>query len=1515
MKKPIIFAAIILVALLFMNLLNFSEAGYTDFDAWAVIDKSIVNYLKNGEDTTVDLAFYEADSPIYERLGELYINQKVDSVDQNFPMYAGESGTQINFFNSDSSLITPTFASVPTYDGLFLVNGISYNEDLSRADSDDFILVSLNNGAYMLAQNTTVTHIYGTQDISMHAVAYFTETGMQYMEFIDGQFVSGAVTFQIETITIGNYTYDYAAFIEKLGLLEDKIIESDTKVTPSIEDEELEEEPEEPTMVEEEEEPEEDVQDPEVEASTDGTEKDNTDTSTSTGTNTETDQPEGESSDKDPNPDDSSNPGVGEGTGEPGEPGEEGEPGDPLYEMPVITIDENLDTWVYSVTGYITISDPSSRLYRNVTLYVYEVVGDSLELVMRKSVSETGEFTITGLEPETDFVLTASYQQYNDYDIRETVEALEEPLPFTTKSRDYLIAMTPQLDSNEGYETADIYSDKIQINEINFVESVEAAATTEEDTTTGQGTVFDTIDAVDRIVIEITDDEGNVAEKAFPSSYLTLMKSGEMVDWLSNAEMTSQTEYTYTLYFYDDFNVELPMTQQAITSGYAKTCKVDPSANVYVSSTAVRDLKAIVTVYNQDIAEVEGAYIQVVDSEGNIVEIQGYLGDTYQYANKWYLGDIESTSQNWNLNITNLSASQIYYIQVLCESYDIEDGNTYEDMLLTSMACYTSSIASLGTVKFETTLVDVSEETAHTEVQIASSTNTTLLALMNEIQFQLKDEESQVVHDFVLSKEELEAIDTTADGAITYDSENEYYVLTLPVSESNMTVYLTAKTEEELADAWAAVLASASTDVDAPNIHMEFKGLETYTQYTMNFTTYASQGGVIEDVSYKGTVTSFTTWRATPTVVIEHSFTFSSFHEIFNYTVIDDDSAIVNGDSSGITMRLYDASSKLVQSVAMNANEVYTNYRFDNLEEGKTYTIRFYASEYYKSTTKEYNVQLGEDYTFTTGSGLRGSMDLEGVEKVYEVDGALVSTYDLNLVNAMTEYGSWVENTYTYNGAVSTNTGYTSITLEGDALDAIFQTGQTYVAFNYNISSFRLSYYDANGSYLGGDGVYNNTKFLEFTYNTNEYENIASVVVSGAKNFFAYNGYIIEYDASYWENNPDIMDYENVTEGMYVTDTGTSTSSTNNLTDYITITGGDIYYLDGRESNNLGIAYYDATKTYIKTDYYNNFEGLTILPEDAVYMRVTITDAEWKDESISMQKYLAMNTNVLSAYVNVELEDPENELDMDPTYTLTLSRTTLAKEDNLDSYEVKATYEGDVELLSDELGRMVDEIQCFENINRDYAYCIEFSINIYDSKIILDSTYFTTEKALHVIRNQAEFQAIAYEPTANYIVIEDFTISASTGVSRLYGDLNLNGHTITKTIDGPLISTIARQGNIHNGVIELELTATEGAASWGIQGIATSNYGTIEDMVVNVSVDYGDYDYYRNDAMGMVRYNYSTGVIQNFSVYFKTEMRIGYMYAGVAQYNYGTICNGWVGGENIYAVNYDYHPDTGEVIG
>lgn len=218
--RSLLLAAAIILALAGAAMLRMKEWSQITEDGY-VVTEEVADTLKNGmedpEAEYVDLYPVSAWDGVYSRLGSLYVGEDLQRFLQAYPQILG-SGSGVRFLTDSMELIAEDMTTrLSTYDGLRMNGGITFNEDGSQADVENFVLVGLPNGLYLNARNMELSYASVSTVVPADSIVYFGESEVRCYVRRESELVYQEIgSLMAARIRIGNLDMDYRDFLELL---------------------------------------------------------------------------------------------------------------------------------------------------------------------------------------------------------------------------------------------------------------------------------------------------------------------------------------------------------------------------------------------------------------------------------------------------------------------------------------------------------------------------------------------------------------------------------------------------------------------------------------------------------------------------------------------------------------------------------------------------------------------------------------------------------------------------------------------------------------------------------------------------------------------------------------------------------------------------------------------------------------------------------------------------------------------------------------------------------------------------------------------------------------------------------------------------------------------------------------------------------------------------------------------------------------------------------------------------
>ena len=1491
---------------------------------------------------------FEASETVYVRGGKLYLGENKVPLSSAYPFFVND-GSAVYCINGNTTAITEEFDYVSTYEGLYISNGISFNQDMERAYREDFLLLQLSNGLFLNSMELTLkkSDLPGVTLPGNSVISFFENELRYYSLDKDGMFRLTSVSGLTENskIIINNVSYSYYDFLDRLGLYEvvEELVEITPEPTPT------------PTPIPT---PTPAYRDrvtntpaptatPEPTPTPATSQDDNMGTGegptpevypspgvgTADGTvATPTPQPKPtkEPSDKvritptprptlTPIPPMTAAPAEPGGTVEP-EPGTQGSspaapapaqpaapegaappaqpspskpssPGATLWKKPEAELTGDFTALVYSVThSSLKVTNAQFLHKSGIAFEVREA--DSGKLVGRKAYSDsTNDIRISGLEPGTKYKVSV-IMNYVDAKGNKVSEAIREGDVVTTYGRDKL----PPLDinwSNGQY----LYTNKADINAIQIENQKE-----------NDPFYQDMILHIAKCGILF---KQGFSKETFVLNQqnLTNIKNGMTVDYTTPERLKSNKEYTYTFSFTDKFGEEFQMV--GTYQGTIRTAKKAPTASIKVTKNEIRDIEITISLANSDDAVMENTYFVVKNSTGTIIE-------TTLYRDKKKTSETgvhhELTKDSTDIRFAELLDAESYTIEVYSDYDQADNHGMVLEQLIGSGKVITTSITSLGVATYNVSFPEIKSDSAIVYVKLDKSrTSSRLYGVIDQ-------------YDMVFEK-----ITRNAEGEIISASSEDIRVDYI----ANETEVLTPEDEEEEVniddfDLYSDDLDSLDTTEDSVSenkitftaedgkltlesyqldmIHgdgMTFalSNLDSVTEYRITIVPKVHVGsatlGAVREIRTSYAPNSFTTLKREAYITMDSARVTANSIKLFDVSVVDKDNAILEYP---LNVQVYDEKGVLVFREIYSEENLTGGNGIDiellYLENNKEYTIRFTVSKYKEEVDSTDYVTSYELYyepyketkeplKLTTGDDITGDIYLREI-----TTGKVVGSKELEV----------------------------SIGNDGFKIHAVQKHPDLAYSRNYG---------DINKVYINTRNPGTDLEFLRYRYEHGNKTELWAMVFKAEVDFGEdyYNSMSIGYGSVdpttvrirlYQEDpsaNPNAVPLaETVKQSYNVTSNNLLFKWMDPVTfrDGITLTGKQTFYVEymcmdevlepepGKTDDDIenwgdlgvfcGVTFSNRMEVEDRNQYYYaNVEVEVLDLAGQLGEEGTYYVQVYEDDKfIDMQKHVFTNY-VVNGKKQVSIYDVTSSNDPNPVLLETI------------------TYEGE---------GLLCHFDYYYKIKRNgvAGHEYKFVLTAYPDKAgnEMDTLTFMSNKIATGIRRKEELTYLRWDPYGSYVVLEDIDMGTwkygDIGMNdKVYfeGTLDFQGHTLTTNSDGSLIYYLGTEGVIENVVIHYG-ESYAGRSTGGT--LVAGCYGTVRNVMVETIIDSISrwYPGKTGNHCGIVSTVYPGAVVENVVVHIP-ETFYCTSYTGMISYmNYGTIRNCYIYGAPISMVPYDY---------
>ena len=1091
---------------------------------------------------------------------------------------------------------------------------------------------------------------------------------------------------------------------------------------------------------------------------------------------------------------------------------------------PVVTSTE-LTTGVYSTTGMLTINDPAGVIVKAPS---FTLVNNG-KTYSRKSFYTSGDFTISGLKPESTFDVVGQYT-YLDEDLktRKIVTFFADTI--TTGNMD-------KLDPIElSYSLGDVYSRKIELKDLKITSNINS----------------EVLKGVRSVAFSI-DGEDYYLSTANVSSLI----NGKTLPTVSTSDsLSSNREYNFEISFYDTVGSKLKVLNGKDST---RTSKKAPSVVLKVVQNEVDYLVLGIDLKNDDNVDISNYRYIVTNTSGKVIEQKLIDGN--------------------RIRLDNLDPNQIFIIKVFGD-YDLNDGNGLnKDVELTSIEFTSLPITSLGFLNLNFDIEDIDSDSISLKYKINSSkTDDRLIKLVKEINFEL------------------------------FDITNNRVIRTFSIGENDLN---SLKNSEELS--------------------MNLEGLASNTKYNLNINTVVKQGDTTYDLECLHNIDHLETHKKKPIIDMTSSFVTNDMID-FDVRVVDIDKAIL---SSRVRVELRDSLNKLITSKLIEINDEYERITYKYLNTNTTYYIIFIADEYNETnnnSTYKSRYELTRVEKFTE-NGISGKIELNSAVRVANGE---------NLVD-MNSNTKWIQTTRYY---------IPPKTIDSEGNMHIYSINEV-SAYSYDLTAYHGEYVTVSfkikaikrfneNVYFGGH-VQGNTSssysILLDNIKTDEWTSYTYSFVVG--DYFSGNTFYINKNKYYGRNISDYVSFyidkgapersEYVIKDFEIRQTKNRVPLSNN--DFELEKGG--YNGTGGRDNGYGNRRIRAKDAIILEGnrYYEfnfsddvNYTAL-IYFTDMNNKRISSTD--WFSSGCSvyvpansktyiMFRYYSGNIDLFPGDIDLKINEfVDRELTGNKTFTYDFVTTARVNLNDLhneitnNTYYIRVSDSNNHELYVNEYTELEDTdkiINALKKINLDEnrKYRISLFIKVRGREYELDYFDISTDKETVGVSSTNDWALM--QPYGNYIVLNDLDFEGFTaqtlgwGQKLFHGMIDFQGYsaTVYTKTNYQRFGRIEQDATIKNMVLNVHLDNDVNNNS--ISGFVSSNYGTLENIIINV---YDERPLYFNDmyVSTLVGTNNVDGKIRNFVINLKTRLNLYWDSGLLVRHNYGLIENGYVYGENAFVTN------------
>ena len=258
---------------------------------------------------------------------------------------------------------------------------------------------------------------------------------------------------------------------------------------------------------------------------------------------------------------------------------------------------------------------------------------------------------------------------------------------------------------------------------------------------------------------------------------------------------------------------------------------------------------------------------------------------------------------------------------------------------------------------------------------------------------------------------------------------------------------------------------------------------------------------------------------------------------------------------------------------------------------------------------------------------------------------------------------------------------------------------------------------------------------------------------------------------------------------------------------------------------------------------------------------------------------------ILQSNYSINVEDRRDEITTNDYYIKIYEDNNLVKTDRYEEIPEENVITNAIKTYETQAGKQ---------------YKVELVIKIRDREYVLSELEYNTQDTEEIkgIYNEQDYLEI--QPRGSYIILNDLDLREN-GSSAKYrygsyipfeGYINFNGKKIEHFNNEPMFYRLGDNAKIENLVLNIYLPI-KGQVMYGATGLFSTNYGTINNIQVNIVETTQETYTYMGGILGWTNY----GTIDGFVINYKEPVYVKNSYASLIRESYGTIKNGYIIGE------------------
>ena len=645
-SKPMYFAIGLLVVLLIIGIIFFIFLKYSPimnfkYEGYAISGKEITeNLLESGDsennatnsnvNKNIELIKIEEQGTIFKKLNDYFVGSKEKKeINLNYPIYINNNSAIYNLAES-STLISKDFEEIAGYPNLSIAQGKVYDgNNLERADGKEYIFVKTADEIYINLVEIKIKTTANEYIIPVNSIIAFTENSIRYYSIKNNILVFNEIN-DVDSnsnVQMVENNYTYEELLTRLEILQKQPTNNENNKNQS-------------NII-----------------------KEDSTTSNENLENSEDNTIEQEQFNET-------------------ELQEELQNG---YIKPEVSV-EDFTAEVYTAKSVLTIKDPAGRIVEAPTFEIYK----DGKIYLRRTYTNSGNITVTGLVPETEYKIVGRYIYLNENN--QKVENTFYEGSFTTKGYEEL----GSIDITK--ENGEIYSNKIQLTKVKITSDLNA----------------ETIKGINQVEIET----GEI-RTVLKNSQVNSLLRGEEITIESSEGLKSDSKINYKIKFYDKNGIELKVNNN---TGETRTSKDMPTARITMKEQNIVSVKLGLKLTNRDNVELENYKYIVARPNGETVKEE------------------KLAENEKEILLNDLDQNQYYKIGIYAD-YDLNDNKgIQENVELGNLVFATQPISTLGSLELMVENKELTSTTSTISYKIDEErTDKRLIQILNEITINIKD--------------------------------------------------------------------------------------------------------------------------------------------------------------------------------------------------------------------------------------------------------------------------------------------------------------------------------------------------------------------------------------------------------------------------------------------------------------------------------------------------------------------------------------------------------------------------------------------------------------------------------------------------------------------------------------------------------------------------------------------------------------------------------------------------------